>query len=346
MTKARKDIVDVNVTRYYHCISECVRQAALCGNGFEHRKEWIESRLEELSHAFAIGICGYAVMDNHLHTLVKLEPERAEEWSDEEVVRRWMIVYPPSGVDLEDEKAVSDHVRKQLEDPDQVALWRERLADLSWFMKRLKEPIARRANQEDDCRGSFWASRFKSIALLDEEAILACCAYIDLNPVAAGIAPLPESSPYTSIRQRVEHIRRQKGGFEKLKAAKEQPTVANREALGKLERDHWLCPIQDQRSSGATRGGVLKGMSLAGYLLLVDYTSRLPRKGKAHVSHEVAGIFERLETTAENWTTRLRQLFGSSRLKGIYFATDRQRLREVAEQKGCNRLINLAGCPT
>ena len=66
MTVARKSLVDVSLTRYYHCISRCVRGAFLCGEGFEHRKQWIEDRLEVLAAQFAVSVCGFAVMDNHL----------------------------------------------------------------------------------------------------------------------------------------------------------------------------------------------------------------------------------------------------------------------------------------
>ena len=69
MTTARKNLVDPEVTRYYHCISRCVRQAFLCGKGFEDRKQWIEARLELLAKHFAISVAGFAVMDNHLHVL-------------------------------------------------------------------------------------------------------------------------------------------------------------------------------------------------------------------------------------------------------------------------------------
>ncbi|MCA9165656.1 MAG: hypothetical protein KDA62_21865, partial [Planctomycetales bacterium] len=64
MTVARGQLVDVGVTRYYHCVSRCVRRAFLCGEGFEHRKQWIEDRLELLAGNFAISVCGFAVMDN------------------------------------------------------------------------------------------------------------------------------------------------------------------------------------------------------------------------------------------------------------------------------------------
>ena len=95
MTMPRKDLVDVNVTRYYHCISRCVRRAMLCGQGYEHRKQWIEQRLELLADSFALSVCGFAAMDNHLHVLVRLDPDQFGAWSAEEVVRRWMAVYPP-----------------------------------------------------------------------------------------------------------------------------------------------------------------------------------------------------------------------------------------------------------
>ncbi len=95
MTVARSKLVDLGVTRYYHCISRCVRWAMLCGEGFEHRKQWIEDRLELLAANFAVSVCGFAVMDNHLHVLARLDPAAATNWSDAEVVRRWMAVYPP-----------------------------------------------------------------------------------------------------------------------------------------------------------------------------------------------------------------------------------------------------------
>ena len=57
---------------------------------------------------------------------------------------------------------------------------RERLQSLSWFMKCLKEPLSRLANREEQTRGAFFEGRFKSVAILDEEALLATCASIDL----------------------------------------------------------------------------------------------------------------------------------------------------------------------
>jgi REP element-mobilizing transposase RayT len=350
MTIARSQLVDVGVTRYYHCISRCVRQAFLCGEGVAHRKQWIEDRLEHLARQFAVSVCGFAVMDNHLHVLVRLDPSPARQWSDEEVVRRWLAVYPPRNLDLRkkktDPRAVQAWVEQQCKDRKRVGVLRERLGNLGWFMKALKEPLARLANKEDGCQGTFWEGRYKSIAILDEEALLATCAYIDLNPLAAGMAATPETSRHTSVRQRLEHVRKRGGarlwkevGRGDGKGLDARGAAAVRE-LGRLEDAHWLCPVENRQPQGSVREGMVEGFTLGRYLLLVDYTSRLQRAGKARVSPEVAAIFERLGTSAEVWGMRLTRMLERARLMGSYFATRRQRLDDIAARRGVHHVDN------
>jgi hypothetical protein len=106
-----------------------------------------------------------------------------------------------------------------------------------------------------------------------------------------------------------------------------------------------LCPIEDRRRLDSCREGMLHGFSLGSYFLLVDYTGRLYRKGKAAISAELAGILDRLGSHAESWRARL-DILRSGRLFGRFIATSRERLREVAEPLDVRRVANLAGCPT
>ena len=210
MPKPRNRQVSIDSTPYYHCISRCVRRAFLCGSDsvtgfdFEHRRQWIVDRIKLLCSVFAVDLCAYAIMSNHYHIVVRINAEEIKQWSDEEVAKRWMQIF--SGPLLMHQYLTNaDLTRAELKCvADMFSSWRERLADLSWFMRCINEPIARMANAEDHCTGRFWEGRFKSQALLDERALLACMAYVDLNPIRAAMARTPEQSDYTSIQERIK----------------------------------------------------------------------------------------------------------------------------------------------
>ena len=191
MTIARAQLVDTSVTRWYHCITRCVRRAFLLGEGDRDRKEWIENRLEELADIFAVAVGGFSVLDNHLHVLLRLDPDLAQAWSDEEIVRRWGRLFPPRDKSRQPTPVTEHWVQWRLKDSLWIATARQRLQSLSWFMKCLKEPLSRLANRQDKTRGTFFEARFKSVAVCDEEALLATSVYIDLNPVAAQVAQNP-----------------------------------------------------------------------------------------------------------------------------------------------------------
>jgi hypothetical protein len=95
MTTARAHLVDPSVTLWYHCLTRCVRRAFLLREGGIDRKAWIEQRLQELAEIFAVSVAGFTILDNHLHLLVRLDPEIAAKWSDEDVARRWGRLFPP-----------------------------------------------------------------------------------------------------------------------------------------------------------------------------------------------------------------------------------------------------------
>ena len=162
MTIACAHLVDPAVSRWYHCITRCVRRAFLLGEGTADRKVWIENRLQELAEIFAVSVGGFSVMDNHLHVLVRLDPDVALAWSDEDVVRRWGRLFPPRDKARQPLAVSDDWVQGHLLNEAWLTRARQRLQSLSWFMKCLKEPLARLANRQDQARGAFFEGRFKS----------------------------------------------------------------------------------------------------------------------------------------------------------------------------------------
>lgn len=183
----------------------------MSGKNFDHRKRWLVTRIKQLSAQFAIDVCAYAVMSNHYHLVLHVNQDDASSWTDEEVIRRWTDLFPRNGALVETllKNNSSKAVQKQLN--LKVALWRKRLTDISWFMRCVNETVARNANREDQCSGRFWEGRFKSQALLDEKALVTCMAYVDLNPIRAGLAATIESSDFTSVQERlINHAKRVK----------------------------------------------------------------------------------------------------------------------------------------
>ena len=291
MTQARSTLVSTADTPYYHCVSRCVRRAFLCGydsqshTDYEHRRQWLEDRLHKAATAFSIKLCAYAVMSNHYHAVVHIRTEEAAHWSKREVVRRWHALY--KGTYLSQSFALGEPLlQAQLDALDQsIALWRERLCSLSWFMKFINESIARRANLEDKCTGHFWESRFKSQALLDERAVLSCMAYVDLNPIRAKMAQTPETSDHTCIKARVEALRH----HQKPKKSIEQFVGTKPDAIG--------IPFH-----------------LKDYLELVDWTGRIVRDDKrGEINSSQPPILERLSLDRDSWlilTTQFERQFG------------------------------------
>ncbi|MBL4607627.1 MAG: hypothetical protein JKY01_07355 [Pseudomonadales bacterium] len=94
LTQARKQLVSICDSPYYHVISHCVRRAYLCdkdpltGKNYEHRRQWIENRIRILSSIFAVDICPYSVMSNHIHIVVKLSSGEIDNLSDFEIIER------------------------------------------------------------------------------------------------------------------------------------------------------------------------------------------------------------------------------------------------------------------
>ena len=288
MTYARKTLVSLNDTAYYHVVARCVRRAWLwgfdkyAGRDFSHRKQWVLERLQLLTTMFAIDVCAYAILSNHYHIVLHVDRTRAQTWSLQEVVVQWqkLFVAPPlverwrSGQCSEVERVAAEAI---------IARWRERLFDISWFMRCLNEHIARLANLEDGCKGRFWEGRFRSQALLDEAGLLTAMAYVDLNPIRAGIAATPEESDFTSIYERIRDLK----------------TVDDSVQHRGDTRAH--VPLLEF-ASAQTSARKLIPFGLREYLELVDWTGRRIVEGKVGaIDENTPPILRRLNIDAAAW---------------------------------------------
>ncbi|WP_303905248.1 transposase [Thiohalomonas denitrificans] len=328
MPKPRKALVSLEATPYYHCVARCVRRAFLCGedaasgSSFEHRRGWIRERLFQLSQVFALDVCAYAVMSNHYHLVLHVDREAAMEWDSSEVLRRWHALFSGNELTRRFERGET-LLPAELRVVDTFAeLWRSRLADISWFMRCLNEEIARKANEEDNCTGRFWEGRFKSQALLDEKALAACLAYVDLNPVRAQMAQTPEASEFTSVQERA--------------------------AAAKLAEYPDKTPLQPARLlpfAGNPREPMPKGLPfrLTDYLDLVDFTGRLIREGKrGAIPEHLPSILRRLAIDPKQWGYLTTQF--ESPFKGLVGAADR--LKQACQQLGYRRTPGIGASRT
>ena len=309
MTRPRKELICLDDTPFYHITSRCVRRAFLCGTdphtkySYEHRRQWVEERIRLLSSIFAIDICAYAVMSNHYHIIVKCDASQTDQWSQQEVITRWLTLFKDP---LLIQKQQQGHILSAIEQQtinDTVAAWRERLGNLSWFMKCLNEYIAKQANKEDQCTGHFWEARYQSQALLTDEALLSCMAYVDLNPVRAAIAETPETSKHTSIKERIAPQ------FDLTTA------INNTQETSQPLQDFTL-PVKpllhfEPSNSQTTQIGI--PFRWQDYLQLVDWTGRAIRDDKrGYINNTLPPILDRLGIDEDEWiesSTRFEQCY-------------------------------------
>ena len=320
MPQSRRSQISLADTPYYHCVSRCVRQCYLCGvdqnsgKSFEHRRGWVERRLLELASVYSINICAYAVMSNHVHVVLHVDKQGANSWNLEQVLTQWHRIHKGTLLTqryLKGERLSEAELQTVT---DTAEVYRQRLYDISWFMRNLNEFIARAANKEDECTGRFWEGRFKSQALLNESALLSCMAYVDLNPVRANIATTPENSRYTSIHSRIQAMKCNSNTSELLPFTGE-------------------CEQHDSK---------LLSVGLPDYLELVDTMGRIIRDDKpGYINSNYAPILSRLGIKQMHWqtlTTSFEKLFSYAAgcevtMRKFKQNTNRQRVRGIKNAK-------------
>jgi REP element-mobilizing transposase RayT len=292
MTIPRKNQVDLAETRFYHCMSRCAQQSFLLGEdkltnrNYDHRKAWIITQLNALCSVFAIQVCAYAVMSNHYHLVLHIQSERVDEWSDDEVILRSATANTlrVSGRSLtqkeKDALALKSHTKEA------IANMRKKLFNISQFMAGLNQYLSRRANQEENRKGTFWDRRFYSVSLLDDAAVLSCMAYVDLNPVRAGMANSLEESDFTSIQERLRAYKK----ADDNQAIVVEPSISS--LLTPFAANNVKSPIP---------------CSFADYKNLVEWTGRQLREGKASllqpitISSELHTMLKTVGISPEHW---------------------------------------------
>ena len=318
----RSEVFNPHEVCIVHAVQRCVRRTGLMGKDkatgrdYSHRREWVRRRLEALASTAACDVLASAILPNHVHVVLRNRPDVVKTWSDEEVAIRWLKLFPGRRIEEQLGCPSEADVKKLLNNEKKLEQVRERLSDISWFMRAFSEKIARTANREDDCTGRFWEGRFKAQRLLDDLGTLACTMYVDLNLIRASLAKTLEESEYSSVYDRLMSelgaeinsaafdlsvlSTEEAGDFHKHKTIAEQRAELReqgrqllRESGRMVPRDAWLAPMflgRDVLSNDpqphrdglrASDRGFLQ-MDLPSYVNLLRWTAARPsRKQRA-----------------------------------------------------------------
>jgi hypothetical protein len=345
---ARAEIFAADEVAIVHVMNRVVRRCFLLGDdpltgkNYDHRKEWIESLLKQFAASFGIDLLGFAILSNHFHVILRSRPDVVKTWSDTEVARRWLMLCPMRrDADRQPEEPNEMELNTIRNDRQKLETIRLRLSDIAWWMRLLCQNIATRANHEDQEIGRFWQSRFRAVRLLDEAAILACAAYVDLNPIRAAMAESLEASDYTSVQRRIQSIEKPSKKTEESKESSSNPQSDSQA----LHPDGFLSPISlDERTGRPGPNPAKSGLrcsdkgflpiSLLDYLSLLDWTARQLHRGKrGRTPDRIKPILERLELQPAAWC----QLVGGFGKLFINVAGKPQTVNSVRSRVGQHR---------
>jgi len=162
----------------YHVMSRTALPGLPMGDA---EKDHLTSLIKQLSRLYFTEILGFCCMGNHFHLLVRMLPE--ESFSDAELQQRHEVYFG------DQKRFCQGH----------IPFYRSKYASLSEFIKELKQSFSRWYNRRTDRRGFFWSERFKSVIVENGDTLINCLAYIDLNPVRAGIVAKPEDYRWSSL---------------------------------------------------------------------------------------------------------------------------------------------------
>ena len=182
MPRTQRMIIDDQST-VYHVMSRSALDGFPLG---DIEKDFMLDLIRRYAALYLVEILGFCLMGNHFHILVRVIPEY--KFSDEEILKRYINFYG-------DERIFADGLVPSL---------RMKLSSLSEFMREFKVNFARFFNRRHHRRGYFWGDRFKSVIVENGQTLINCLAYIDLNPLRAGLVDLPEQYRWSSLGYHVQ----------------------------------------------------------------------------------------------------------------------------------------------
>ena len=313
---ARAEIFCADEIAIVHVMSRTVRRCFLMGddpvsgNNYDHRKQWIDAQLVHQARYFGIDLLAQAILSNHFHLVLRSRPDVVKEWDDTEVARRWLMLCPQRrDQNRKPMKPTEFELNSIRNDKQRLAEIRLRLSDISWWMRLLCQNIAQRANLEDQEVGKFWQARYRAVRLLDETAILACAAYVDLNPIRAAMAETLEDSDYTSAQKRAANLRSRHGTSDTSATQSGKMSSRHLAPVDLNERTAPTGPNANKQGTRCSNKGFLP-MTSAEYLSLLDWSARsLHSNKRGKTPDDVAPLFERLGISESTWL-ELAQNFG------------------------------------
>lgn len=337
----RRQLVDRDRGGVYHCWNRCVRRAFLCGKDpateqdFSHRRDWILTRQEQLAQLFAIDIEFHAEMRNHLHLVLRTRPDVAQRWSRQEVARRWLtITRLAKCMDDSLPQPQQKRILALAKDKKRIAKLRRRLSSISWWMGTLCENIARRANQEDDCKGRFWETRFKCRKCVDVGAIIICGMYVDLNALRAGEASSLQTSYYSSAYQRIQALGQRKNARDRADAWLGELTLVEGS-----ERDPYV-KLHSHTGRRASDLGLVP-ISLEDYLKLLQWTAEQISSGqRPTIPSDLEPILDHLSVRGDAWLETIQEYEESF----CHIVAAPVEMAKAAERMGVHHLKGMPNC--
>ncbi|MBC8466895.1 MAG: hypothetical protein H8D55_03550 [Deltaproteobacteria bacterium] len=174
-----------NEPAVYHIISRTALDGLVIG---DVENEFLAALIRRLSSVYFAEVLGFCLMGTHFHLLVRMHP--GTEFTDDEIKQRFKLYY-------------GDDNKRELSQ-GQIPLFRLKWASLSEYVKEIKQGFSRFYNKLHNRKGFFWAERFKSVIVENGDTLINCLAYIDLNPVRAGIVKRPEEYRFCSLGYHVQ----------------------------------------------------------------------------------------------------------------------------------------------